>query len=353
MTNLAVKQEVIPMSKFDKKQIEKDKKSSNSNKKGSKNTTKKYSKKSKEERKAEMDRVLETLEQGVKSVFTSENYINYLKFFSQFHNYSFNNVIMILMQYPTASRVASFRTWNKLGLKVKKGSKGIKVLVPIPYSYTKEEVVTDEFNNPRYDKNGKEMVEETEVKGLTFRLGNVFDISQVEGDVEIPTLAKELQDNPKQLEEAIESLIRASEVPINYDYSLSSETAYGYYDLNEKAIYLRADLNSMHLFKTLIHEKAHSMLHNKDQNKYTREEAEVQAESTAFVVCNCLGFDTSTYSFGYIASWSKNKELKELKESLKVIADTSNEILRWIEKSTDLRAVDNNLNNLDNLEEVQ
>lgn len=329
-------------SKYDNKQTEK-----NKNVKGNSKT---YPKKSKEECKKEMDQVLEKLENGVKDVFTSENYRNYLKFFSQFHNYSFNNVIMILMQYPTASKVASFRTWNKLGLKVKKGSKGIKVLVPIPYSYVKEEVVKDEFNNVRYDKNGNKVVEETEVNRLTFRLGNVFDISQVEG--EIPTLTNELKDNPKQLEEAIENLIRTNDVPINYDYTLNSNTAYGYYSLTEKAIYLRPDLNFMHMFKTLIHEKAHSMLHNKDQNKYTREEAEVQAESTAFVVCNCLGFDTSEYSFGYIASWSKNKELKELKESLKVIADTSNEILKWIEESTGLKLVSNNLNELNDMQEV-
>lgn len=338
------------MSNIDKKQIEKDNKVNGKTKNTTGKASKKYSKKSKEERKQEMDQALETLEKGVKDVFTSENYRNYLKFFSQFHNYSFNNVIMILMQYPTASKVASFRTWNKLGLKVKKGSKGIKVLVPIPYSYFKEEVVTDEFNNVRYDKDGNKVVEETEVNGLTFRLGNVFDISQVEG--EIPTLTNELQDNPKQLEEAIEALIKTSSVPINYDYTLNSQTAYGYYSLVEKAIYLRPDLNSMHMFKTLIHEKAHSMLHNKDQNKYTREEAEVQAESTAFVVCNCLGFDTSEYSFGYIASWSKNKELKELKESLKVIADTSNEILKWIEESTGLKPVSNNLNELNEMQEV-
>ena len=202
-------------------------------------------------------------------------------------------------------------------------------------------MITDEFNNVKLDINGKEMTEEVEMQGLTFKLGNVFDISQVDG--EIPKLNNELKDNPKCLEEAIESLIKTSDVPINYDYTLNSETAYGYYSLSEKAIYLRSDLNSMHMFKTLVHEKAHSMLHNKDQNKYTREEAEVQAESTAFVVCNCLGFDTSEYSFGYIASWSKNKELKELKESLKVIADTSNEILKWIEESTELKIVSNSL----------
>ena len=300
-----------------------------------------YIKKSKEEKKKEIDDILKQLEEGVKNVFTSENYLNYLKFFSQFHNYSFNNVIMILMQYPKASRVASFKTWNKLGLKVKKGSKGIKVLVPINYTYKKEKAITDEFNNVKLDINGKEMTEEVEMQGLTFKLGNVFDISQVDG--EIPTLTNELKDNPKCLEEAIESLIKTSDVPINYDYTLNSETAYGYYSLSEKAIYLRPDLNSMHMFKTLVHEKAHSMLHNKDQNKYTREEAEVQAESTAFVVCNSLGFDTSEYSFGYIASWSENRELKELKESLKVIADTSNEILKWIEESTELKIVGNSL----------
>lgn len=283
----------------------------------------------------EISKALQKLEQGVKDIFTSENYLNYLKFFSQFHNYSVNNVIMILMQYPTASRVASFKTWNKLGLKVKKGSKGIKVLVPIPYSYTKEKVVTDEFNNVRYDKNGNKVVEETEINGVTFRLGNVFDISQVEG--EFPKLTNELQDNPNHLAEVIESLIRTSDVPIKYDYSLNSKTAYGYYSRSEKTIYLRPNLSSLQTFKTLIHEKAHSILHNKKQSAYSRKEAEVQAESTAFVVCNYLNLDTSEYSFGYIASWSKNKELKELKESLKIIANTSNEIIQWIEESTNFK----------------
>ena len=108
---------------------------------------------------------------------------------------------MILMQYPIASRVASFKTWNKLGLKVKKGSKGIKVLVPIPYSYIKEEAVTDEFNQVKYDRDGNKVIEQTEVKGLTFRLGNVFDISQVEG--EIPSLINELKDNPKGLDRCV------------------------------------------------------------------------------------------------------------------------------------------------------
>lgn len=282
----------------------------------------------------EIPKILEKLEQGVKDIFTSENYLNYLKFSSQFHNYSVNNIILILMQYPNASRVASFKTWNKLGLKVKKGSKGIKVLVPIPYSYVKEKVVTDEFNNVRYDKNGNKIVEETEVNGITFKLGNVFDISQVEG--EIPKLTHELQNNPKYLSEVIKALIRTSTVPIKYDYTLNRKTAYGYYSVNQKAIYLRPNLSSMQTFKTLIHEKAHSMLHNGKQNKYSREEAEVQAESTAFVVCNYLDFDTSNYSFGYIAYWSKNKEIKELKESLNIIANTSNEILKWIEESTNL-----------------
>ena len=246
-------------------------------------------------------KVLKKLEQGVKEIFTSENYLNYLKFFSKFHNYSSNNVIMILMQYPAASRVASLKTWNKLGLKIKRGSKGIKILVPIPYSYTKNKVATDEFNNIKYDKDGNKIVEETEINGITFRLGNVFDISQVEG--EVPKLAHELQANPKHLAEILETLISTSTIPIKYNYSLNNKTA-------------------------------HSILHNEKQNKYSREEAEIQAESIAFVVCNCLGFDTSNYSFGYIASWSKNKQIKELKESLNIIANTSNEILKWIEEST-------------------
>ncbi len=229
----------------------------------------KYIPKSKEEKKKEIDNTLKKLEQGVKEVFTSENYANYLKFFSKFHHYSFSNVIMILMQFPEASKVASFKTWNELGMKIKKGSKGIKVLVPIPYIYTNEEFIRDEFNNIKTDASGNRLTEEVLKQGLTFRLGNVFDISQVEG--EIPSLTSELKDNSVVLDKAIDELIKSSDVPINYDYSLNSKTAYGYYSLNEKAIYIRADLSSMHRFKTLIHEKAHSMLHNKDQNKYTRE----------------------------------------------------------------------------------
>ena len=154
---------------------------------------------------------------------------------------------------------------------------------------------------------------------------------------------RELSDNPKQLETAIPILLNKSNVPIIYDVNLiikgrnTKNLICGRYDIKEKIIYLNPSMSSLQTFKTLIHEKAHSILHNKKQSAYSRKEAEVQAESTAFVVCNYLNLDTSEYSFGYIASWSKNKELKELKESLKIIANTSNEIIQWIEDSTNFK----------------
>ena len=135
-------------------------------------------------KKESMQEIIKKQVDGVKSVYTSENYITFLKMMAQFHNYSFNNVILILSQCPTASRVASLQTWKRLGCSVKKGEHGIKILVPIPYTYQKKQDAVDDDGNP---------VQKTvDAMGLTFRVGNVFDYQQVSG--ELSELCTELTD---------------------------------------------------------------------------------------------------------------------------------------------------------------
>ena len=269
--------------------------------------------------------IMTQLEDGVAAVFTSENYIRLLNMLAQFHRYSYNNCILILMQCPTASRVASFQTWKKMGYPVKKGEKGIRILVPIPYTYQKQQKTVDDQGNP--------VVETVDAKGLSFRVGNVFDASQVTG--ELPELAQELTDDPAYLQEAVRRIVEENE-NINYDPSLKKGEANGYYRPDTQEIYLRSGMAAMQTLKTIIHEKAHSLLHGSDSDKYTREEAEVQAESVAYVVASAFGFSVSNYSFGYIAGWSSSRETKELKSSLAVIEKTARELMNWLASSTDL-----------------
>lgn len=277
---------------------------------------KNYKGKSKEEKREEVKNIMNTLEAGVKNVFSSEKYKECLAFFSKFHNYSFNNSILIAMQCPQASQVASFATWKKLGIKVKKGSKAIKILCPVPYSYIKEED-TDE---------GKKEVTKS---GLTFKLGNVFDVSQTDG--EAPSLVNKLKGNSDEMKNLIEKIIKKSDIPIEIDAALNDKPENGYYSLVKNDIHIKESLDDAHKIKTIVHELAHSKLHSLDKKGYTRNEAEVQAESVAFVTCNYIGLDTSDYSFGYIASWSSGKNTKELKASLNIIEKASKELISFIE----------------------
>lgn len=278
--------------------------------------------KTKEQKSLEMKNILETLENGIMDVFDSEKYKRYLDFCSRFHNYSFNNIILVLSQCPNAKMCASYATWTSLKMPVKKGEKGIKILYPVPFKY--EEKTDDEQD------------EEPKVKtGIRYKVGHVFDISQVDG--EMPELVNELELNPEYLESIIHELILNSSVPISYDVSLKKSDSNGYYDPSTDTIALRNGMSSLQTFKTLIHEKAHSIMHNKNREDYSRSECEVQAESTAYVVCASFGLDTHEYSFAYIATWSEGRELKELKNSLSLIEKTSKEIIDWVKSTTLLK----------------
>lgn len=293
-----------------------------------------YKTKTNEERKAEVNEILKKLEAGVQEVFESDNYKKWLEMFSKFYHYSFNNTILICMQRPDAQLCNSFGRWKLLGRHVKKGSKGIKILCPMPYNYqTERELIVN--GQPVYNSDGTKETETVYRQIVKFKVGYTYDISDTEGD-ELPSLVKKLEDSPEILQKVIEQIICKSDVPIVYDDGLDEGSAYGYYSLTENKIGIRKNLSTVHTCKTIIHELSHSKLHSHDKEKIPQSEREIQAESVAFTVLNYFGFDTSEYSFGYVAGYSKGKLVKELQESLSVIEKTSRELIDWLISNTDL-----------------
>lgn len=286
-----------------------------------------------EQRQQQMNEILKNLEEGVRQVFTSENYIRYLETFSKFHDYSFNNIILILMQFPEASFVASFQDWNKKFQRVvKKGEHGIKILVPTPKKVTIEQ----EVRHP----DGTTSTEQVEKKRLYFKPGYVYDISQTTGK-ELPSLTRNLEYNSNFLSKLINLLLASSQIPILYDYNLKEQDANGYYSLVDKKIFLKSSLSDLHKLKTIIHEYSHFLQetqYQKQTHDYNRNTKEVIAESTAFCVIEMLSnslniskLSSEEYSFGYIAGWG-SRDLKELKQTLNLISMISNSIFGWISK---------------------
>ena len=260
--------------------------------------------------------ITEKLEHGVKEVFNGAEYKAYLDFMSKFYNYSVNNTMLIWMQKPDASLVAGYKTWqSKFNRFVRKGEKGITILAPMPKKFEKQ--VEDEDGN---------MVTK-EIKYTTFRATSVFDISQTDGE-DVPSIVSELTDDVENFDELLEKLKKLSPVPVGFEEINTG--AKGYFNHVEKRIAIKEGMAEQQTIKTLIHEISHAILHDKE----TGEEAdadlrtkEVQAESIAYVVCHSMGLDTSDYSFGYVASWSGDKEVKQLTASMEVIKNTAEKII--------------------------
>lgn len=270
--------------------------------------------------------ITDKLEQGIKDLFESDNYINYLKCMSGFTDYSFNNTILISMQRPDSSLVAGFRKWNEFNRYVRKGEKGIKILAPCIYKAGKED---GDNKTEQTNKDDEERV----LKG--FRVVHVFDISQTEGE-ELPTIAHELDGTVEGYSDFMTALKQISPVPI--EFKKIEGSANGYYHLTDKNIVIDTGMSEMMNCKTTIHEIAHAILHNQDdgsEKDVDRHTKEVQAESTAFVVCQYYGLDTSDYSFGYVAGWSSGRDLKELKASLDTIRQTADKIIKDIDYQLD------------------
>lgn len=280
-----------------------------------------------------LDSVMKVLETGIKQVFTSGRYQDYLTAMSKFHHYSFNNVMLILMQRPDATHVAGFHTWNhEFERSVNKGENGIRILAPM---FIKKEIWSDKkdsFGHLLPDPiTGKPVKELKEIQIQSFRIVSVFDVSQTVGKP-LPELAVELKshlDNAKDLEKAIRSVATC---PIEFD--VMPDSVNGYYDTSVHRIVIRMGMATSQTIKTILHEIAHSRLHDKnheaDNKLKDRATMEVEAESVAFVVCHHVGIDTAEYSFGYLAAWSENQELKELSSSLSLIQKESDELIRLI-----------------------
>lgn len=278
----------------------------------------------------DMDSIMQSLESGVEELFTSNRYQEFLKTMAKFHNYSFNNTMLIAMQRPDATLVTSYKNWQSMGRQVMKGEKGITIIAPAPYKKMKEKEVLDENQRPIMGTDGKPKTEQVEVTVPHFKAVTVFDIAQTSGEP-IQTLAPELLTAAVQdFDSFMQAIQKISPVPIRFDEI--DGNANGYYHNADKEIVIKKGLSESQTLKTAIHETVHAKLHDKEimeslgveKDRLTKE---VEAESVAYCVYSSFGLDTSDYSFPYIAGWSSSREMKEMKASMDVIRKTAGEMI--------------------------
>ena len=332
------------------------------------------------------------IEQGIKELFESEKYMRYLSVMSKFHRYSVNNTMLIYMQRPDATLVAGFNKWkNQFERHVKKGEHGITIIAPTPYKKKIEEMKRDpDTHAPILDADGKAVMEEKEIEIPMFRPVKVFDVSQTDGKP-LPELASSLSGTVPHYEAFMEALRRSAPVPIEFEPM--AENMDGYFSSDQQRIAIRKGMSEVQTVSAAVHETAHSKLHDPkkheaeptwkivmvseggtkhdfrldfateaeaeqaaaeegwryvDENRFewrleveedltavkqaakNRNTEEVEAESISYAVCQYFGIQTGENSFGYIASWSKDKELKELRASLETINKTSCELINDI-----------------------
>ena len=335
------------------------------------------------------------IEQGIKELFESEKYMRYLSVMSKFHRYSVNNTMLIYMQKPEATLVAGFNKWkNQFARHVKKGEHGITIIAPTPYKKKIEEMKRDpDTHAPILDADGKAVMEEKEIEIPMFRPVKVFDVSQTDGKP-LPELASSLSGTVPHHEAFLEALRRSAPVPIEFEAMAANMD--GYFSPDRQRIAIREGMSEVQTISAAVHETAHSKLHDPkkyegeptwkivmvseggikhdyrldfateaeaeqaaaedgwryvDENQFewrleveedhsavkqtarNRNTEEVEAESISYAVCQYFGIQTGANSFGYIATWSKDKDLKELKASLETINKTSCELINDIERN--------------------
>ena len=289
--------------------------------------------------KQKVKEITDKLEAGLKELFESEKYKSYLSTMSKFHNYSFNNTLLIAMQKPEATLVAGYQAWQKnFERHVNKGEKAIRILAPAPYKIKEERDKLDPVTGEMmFDENGMPQKEKVEVTIPAFRAVSVFDVSQTDGKPIQELEAQEPLSAVDGYEDFVQALINVTPVPIGFE-DIPGDSK-GYFHTEEKRIAVQENMSESQTLKTMVHEVAHSLLHNKEINrndlmekpvKY-RNTKEVEAESVAYTVCQHFGIDTSDYSFGYIAGWSSGKDMKELKSSRNIIRKTASELITGIE----------------------
>ena len=282
--------------------------------------------------------ITDKLEQGIKELFESERFKEYLRTMSKFYNYSFNNTLLIAMQKPEATYVAGYTSWQRnFDRQVMKGEKGIKILAPAPYKAQEEREKIDPLTQkPVIGADGKAVTETVEVLRPAFKVVSVFDVSQTDGKELPDIIVDELKGTVENYEAFFDALRQESPVPISFEDIPGG--AKGFFSPVESRIAIQEGMSEIQTVKTAIHEIAHAKLHAvkpdekaAPEDKKDRHTKEVEAESVAYTVCQRYGIETSDYSFGYIAGWSSGKETKELKSSLDTIRKTAAEMIEGID----------------------
>ena len=286
------------------------------------------------------------IEANIQDLFQSDKFADYLRTMSRFHSYSYNNTILIHMQMPSATHVAGFNKWkNQFGRHVKKGEKGLTIIAPTPFKKRIEEMKLDpDTRAPVLDHDGNVIMEEREVEIPLFRPVKVFDVSQTEGRP-LPSLVSSLTGDVQQYEAFMEALRRTS--PVSIMFKPLREGLDGFLSLNDQTITIREGMSQVQTVCAAVHEITHAMLHNREQDQITatagntdqeppkpkdKNTREVEAESVSYTVCQYYGIETSANSLGYIATWSKDKALPELKASLETISKTANILITSIDR---------------------
>ena len=272
-----------------------------------------------------VSRLANILEEGLENLKNSDDFKKYLTCMSRFHSYSYNNTLLIMMQMPQATYVAGFKSWkNNFDRNVKKGEKGIRIFAPSPVKKTVEV--------EKYDENGKVTKEVKQITVPMFKPVTVFDVTQTEGR-QLPELIKgELNGNVCDYEDITAVIKKMTDIPMLLKDIEGGVK--GYFDPASQTIYINRGMSQSQTVKTMIHELAHSILHNKnnqEMSKKDRNAREVEAESVAFIVCKHFNIDTDDYSFGYILGWSRDSSLNEFRDSLDVIQKCADRIIGSLE----------------------
>ena len=300
-----------------------------------------------ENNKDRLKEITDSIEQGIRDLFQSDRYAQYLRTMSRFHRYSVNNTMLIYMQKPDASLVAGFNKWrDQFSRNVRRGEHGIKIIAPTPFKKRiEQEKVDPDTKIPMRDAEGNIIVEEKEIKIPMYKVVSVFDVSQTEGKP-LPTLANDLTGNVQQYAVFMEALRRSSPVPLAFEAMEPSID--GYFSGNDQRIAIRTGMSEVQTVAAAVHEITHATLHNYEQARLAtaqddetaeppkpkdRNTEEVEAESVSFSVCQYYGIQTGENSFGYIATWSHGKELPELRASLETINKTASGLITDIDRN--------------------
>ena len=280
----------------------------------------------------------EHLKEGMKNYLDSDQFKSFLDTMSKFHNYSLNNIHLLKMQNPNVTQVASFNKWKTdFDRTVKKGAKALKVWVP----YQVKTKIPENQKELNFSPSENEM-DQKEITVTRFKLGNVFDVSQTEGK-ELPKAIHELTGSVKDYEDlyrAAKAVSMDNQVPISFE-EIKRENTRGYYSPSENRIVISKKLKGEeHILKTIFHEMAHADLHKGTNAQYGDDQyrkQELQAESVAYVVASHFGFDTSSYSFGYLAIWAKDKNgFEDMVEQLQVVQKEAKSLIDRMDAKLEL-----------------